>query len=93
MIGLAALVAVVLATAVTVATPVSAQDANGSSTKGLVIDLYHRDMNEYFGTISNSIKAAGEKAGFSVTLADAQNDLTKQLQDLVKKKSRSRSRA
>ena len=74
-IGLAALVAVVLATAVTVATPVSAQDARGGSTKGLVIGVSNRDMNEYFGTISNSIKAEGEKAGFTVVSTDSQNDL------------------
>ncbi len=51
------------------------------SPEGLVIGVSNRDMNEYFGTISNAIKAEGEKAGFKVILTDAQNDLTKQLQD------------
>ena len=76
---LVAIMAAVFATAVAVATPVSAQEKG--TTKGLVIGVSNRDMNEYFGTISNAIKAEGEKAGFTVVLTDAQNDLNKQLQD------------
>ncbi len=78
---LATALATVLAATLAVTSPVSAQDAKGGSTKGVVIGVSNRDMNEYFGTISNAIKEEGEKAGFTVILTDAQNDLTKQLQD------------
>ncbi|MFT3849789.1 MAG: substrate-binding domain-containing protein [Propionivibrio sp.] len=76
---LVAIMTAVFATAVAVVTPVAAQEKG--LTKGLVIGVSNRDMNEYFGTISNAIKAEGEKAGFTVVLTDAQNDLNKQLQD------------
>ncbi|WP_319533009.1 substrate-binding domain-containing protein [uncultured Cohaesibacter sp.] len=67
--------------AVSIAVPAFAQDAAPAKVDGLVIGVSNRDMNEYFGTISNTIKAVGEEAGFEVILTDAQNDLTKQLQD------------
>lgn len=78
---LATTLSVVLAAAVAMTSPLSAQEAKGGSTKGMVIGVSNRDMNEYFGTISNAIKAEGDRAGFTVILTDAQNDMTKQLQD------------
>lgn len=78
---LTALLAAVVAATALVAVPVHAQEAKPDKIEGKVIGVSNRDMNEYFGTISNAIKAEGEKAGFKVILTDAQNDLTKQLQD------------
>lgn len=78
---LAAVVAAVMAATAFIASPTWAQDAKPDTVKGKVIGVSNRDMNEYFGTISNAIKAEGEKAGFKVILTDAQNDLNKQLQD------------
>ncbi|CAB3779166.1 Ribose import binding protein RbsB [Paraburkholderia ultramafica] len=73
--------AAVIAMAVGAVTSAGAQEAKPASPKGKVIGVTNRDMNEYFGTISNAIKAEGEKNGFTVILTDAQNDMTKQLKD------------